>query len=218
MRLVLVGAPGCGKGTHSAWIVEERKIPQISTGDILREAVASGAELGREAQTFMESGQLVPDEVILGLIRERLAQADASGGFILDGFPRTIPQAEGLERLLEERSEKIDHVIRIELDRDELVRRLTSRRVCPSCKAVYNIHFRPPKEEGICDACGGRVIQRKDYREETVRRRLEVYEEQTAPLVAYYETRGLLRDVDGNRGYDGTREQIEALLGGRARP
>jgi len=213
MRLVLIGAPGCGKGTHSAWIVEARGIPQISTGDILRAAVAAGAPLGREAKGHMDAGRLVPDDLILGLMRERLARPDAGQGFILDGFPRTIPQAEGLDRLLEERGEKLDKVVKLEVARDELVRRLTSRRVCPGCNAVYNLSFRPPRAEGVCDACGGPVVQRDDDTETTVLRRLEVYEAQTAPLVRYYEARGLLGVADGNQGYAEARAQIERLLG-----
>jgi len=212
MRLVLVGAPGCGKGTHSAWIVEREGIPQISTGDILRQAVKEGTELGQQAQGFMDRGELVPDDLILGLMGERLAQPDGARGFILDGFPRTIPQAEGLARLLAERQEALDRVIQIDLAADELVRRLTSRRVCPNCKAVYNLDFKPPKRDSICDACGTEVVQRADDTEATVRQRLAVYERQTAPLIDFYAERGLLAVVDGNQGYERTRAQIEALL------
>jgi len=210
--LVLVGAPGCGKGTHSAWIVEREGIPQISTGDILRQAVKEGTKLGQQAQGFMDRGELVPDDLILGLMGERLAQPDGARGFILDGFPRTIPQAEGLARLLAERQEALDRVIQIDLAADELVRRLTSRRVCPNCKAVYNLDFKPPKRDSICDACGTEVVQRADDTEATVRQRLAVYERQTAPLIDFYAERGLLAVVDGNQGYERTRAQIEALL------
>lgn len=215
MRLVLVGAPGCGKGTHSAWMVAEYGIPQISTGDILREAVAKDMPLGREAKAFMDSGGLVPDALILGLMRERLTLPDAARGFILDGFPRTIPQAEGLDGLLAERQAPLDRVIKIDLDRAELVRRLTSRRVCPSCKAVYNVSFRPPRVAGVCDACGAGIVQREDDTEATVLKRLGVYDAQTAPLVRYYTERNLLGAVDGNQGYAETRTQIEKLLGGQ---
>lgn len=216
MRLVLLGAPGCGKGTHSAWMIEQLKIPQISTGDILRDAVAKGTELGKRAKGFMDSGQLVPDDVILGLVRERLGEPDAAGGFILDGFPRTIPQAEGLGAILAGRGAALDRVIRLEVDRAELVRRLTARRVCPGCRAVYNLDFRPPKVAGVCDACGTALVQRDDDREATVVRRLEVYEQQTAPLVEYYRQRGLLVVVDGNRGYASVRAEIERVVGGGA--
>jgi adenylate kinase len=215
MRMVLVGAPGCGKGTHSAWMVTEIGIPQISTGDILREAVAKDTPLGRQANAFMDSGALVPDALILDLMRERLAQPDAARGFILDGFPRTIPQAEGLDRLLSERHEKLDRVIKIDVDREELVRRLTSRRVCPQCNAVYNLSFRPPKVADVCDTCGGKVVQREDDKEATVLKRLKVYETQTAPLMRYYAQRNLLGTADGNQGYAETRAQIEKLLGSR---
>ncbi len=213
MRLVLLGAPGCGKGTHSAWMIAEYGILQISTGDILREAVARGTELGLLAKRYMDSGSLVPDDVILGLMRERLGQSDAATGFILDGFPRTIPQAEGLAGLLDQRGTPLDRVVKIDVPREELVSRLTSRRVCPDCKAVYNIHFRPPRREGVCDACGGRVVQRADDTEATVLSRLTVYEQQTAPLVSFYQARGLLAVVDGGRGFEETKAAIKTALG-----
>jgi adenylate kinase len=216
MRLVLLGAPGCGKGTHSAWMIEALNVPQISTGDILRDSVAKGTELGQQAKTFMDSGQLVPDEVILGLVRDRLGQPDATRGFILDGFPRTIPQAEGLGTILSGRGEALDRVIKLEVDRAELVRRLTARRVCPGCRAVYNLDFRPPRRPGVCDACGTELVQRDDDREATVVRRLGVYEQQTAPLVEYYRQRGLLTAVDGNHGYASVRAEIERVVGGGA--
>lgn len=212
MRLVLLGAPGCGKGTHSAWMTEAYGIPQISTGDILRDAVAAGTDLGRQAKQYMDAGGLVPDGLILNLMRERLAAADAANGFILDGFPRTIPQAEGLEQVLTDRGERLDGVVRIDVAREELVRRLTSRRVCPGCKAVYNLSFRPPQQEGICDHCGGRIIQRPDDSEETVLSRLKVYEEQTAPLIEYYQAAGLLATVDGNQGFAEAKQAIASAL------
>ncbi|MBD3235372.1 MAG: adenylate kinase [Candidatus Eisenbacteria bacterium] len=215
MRIILLGPPGCGKGTHSAWISEDYGIPQISTGDILREAVAEGSDLGKDAQRYMDAGKLVPDEIILGLARERLAQPDVARGFILDGFPRTIPQADGLAEILEKLEQRLDHVIEITLDREELIRRITSRRVCPNCKAVYNLSFKPPEREGICDRCGARIVQREDDTRETVLQRLEVYERQTAPLIDYYRERGLLRVVRADEGYDATRAQIEGYLGGK---
>ncbi len=213
MRLVLLGAPGCGKGTHSAWMVAEYGIPQISTGDILRDAVARGTELGASAKRYMDAGQLVPDDVILGLMRDRLGEADAARGFILDGFPRTIAQAEGLARILAERGQRLDRVVKIDVSRRELVNRLTSRRVCPECKAVYNIHFRPPRREGICDACGGKIVQRADDTEETVLNRLTVYERQTAPLVSFYQGQKLLVVVDGGQGFEATKGAIQTGLG-----
>ena len=213
MRLVLLGAPGCGKGTHSAWMIAEYAIPQISTGDILREAVVRGTELGVLAKRYMDAGSLAPDDVILGLMRERMAGADAAHGFILDGFPRTIAQAEGLARNLAERGERLDKVIKIDVPREELVSRLTSRRVCPECKAVYNIHFRPPRRGGVCDGCGAGIIQRVDDTEETVLNRLAVYEQQTAPLVQHYQGLKLLVVVDGGRSFEATKAAIKAGLG-----
>ncbi|MCK4305523.1 MAG: adenylate kinase [Candidatus Eisenbacteria sp.] len=212
MRVVLLGAPGCGKGTHSEWMKEDLGVPQISTGDILRDAVKAGTELGKRAKAYMNNGELVPDEVILGMMRERLAQPDAAAGFILDGFPRTIPQAEGLDGILGEQAVQLDRVIKIDVASDELVRRLTSRRVCPNCKAVYNIGFRPPKKEGICDHCGEPIIQRDDDTEETARSRLTVYESQTAPLIDYYKANGLLAVINGNRGFAGAQAETREIL------
>ncbi len=213
MRLVLLGAPGCGKGTHSAWMVEEIEVPQISTGDILRDAVKNGTPLGKQAQQYMESGKLVPDELILDMMGQRLGEADVQRGFILDGFPRTVAQAEGLGKLLADRDVLLDKVIRIDVDAGELIGRLTSRRVCPNCKAVYNIHFKPPKQDEICDVCGTKIVQRPDDTEETVRQRLQVYEEQTAPLIQFYSRQGLLATVDGNRGFEETKAGIRSALG-----
>ncbi len=213
MRIVLLGPPGSGKGTHSAWMQERLGIPQISTGDILRDAVASASELGAKAKGHMDSGGLVPDGLILDLMRERLQRADVRGGFILDGFPRTIPQAEGLDGLLGPLGQALDRVLNFVVARGELIGRLTSRRVCPKCKAVYNISFKPPREAGVCDACGTRLIQRDDDTEATVAQRLEVYERQTAPLIAYYRDRGLLTEIDGNQGYEEARAQAERALG-----
>jgi adenylate kinase len=199
-------------------MTEELGIPQISTGDILRDAVREQSELGRQAKSYMDSGELVPDAVILGLMRARLAQPDAVRGFILDGFPRTIPQAKGLDRILDDAGMKLDKVLQINVARDELIHRLTQRRVCPNCKAVYNLDFKPPKQDLICDVCGAQVVQRQDDREETVTQRLEVYERQTAPLIDYYIARGLLAVIDGNCGYQHTREQIESAVGREAKP
>ncbi|MFH1144225.1 MAG: adenylate kinase [Candidatus Eisenbacteria bacterium] len=213
MRIVLMGPPGSGKGTHSAWMQKELGIPQISTGDILRDSVAAGSELGKKARGYMDSGGLVPDDVILGLMRDRLDRADAAAGFILDGFPRTIPQAEGLDRLLAGYGWRLDRALDFQVARAELIGRLTSRRVCPRCKAVYNLEFKPPRRAGACDACGGELVQRDDDRETTVVQRLEVYERQTAPLVEYYEKRGLLKAIDGNAGFESARSQIERALG-----
>ncbi len=213
MRLVLLGAPGCGKGTHSEWMVKELNIPQISTGDILRDAVRGGTDLGQQAKQFMDSGALVPDELILDMMKERLGGDDAKNGFILDGFPRTVAQAEGLARTLAGEGQKLDRVVRIDVDANELVGRLTSRRVCLNCKAVYNVSFRPPKKDGICDACGNEIIQRPDDSEETVRERLKVYEDQTAPLIDHYGNQSLLATVDGNQGFAEAQTGIRTALG-----
>jgi adenylate kinase len=213
MRLILLGAPGCGKGTHSEWLVKDLGIPQLSTGDILRDAVRNETELGLEAKGYMESGQLVPDGLIIGMMSERMSGDDCAKGFILDGFPRTIPQAEGLADMLKERGLALNKVIKLDLATEELVKRLTSRRVCPGCKAVYNISFRPPKVDGVCDACGGEVIQRADDTEETVLSRLKVFEDQTAPLIQHYQGQQILAVVDGNTGFEETRDGIKKVLG-----
>ncbi len=197
MNLIFLGPPGSGKGTQAKMLVDKYGIPQISTGDILREAVKEGTPLGKEAKKYMDEGKLVPDEVVVGIVRERLKEPDCTKGFILDGFPRTIPQAEALDKTLQEMGKGIDHVLSLEVDREELVRRLSGRRTCKRCGAMYHIIFDPPKKDGVCDRCGGELYQRDDDKEETIRERLRVYEEQTAPLIEYYRKKGLLRPIDG---------------------
>ena len=197
MNLILLGPPGSGKGTQAQKIGEQYHIPQISTGDILRGAVKEQTPLGVEAQGYMDQGSLVPDEVVVGIVRERLMASDCNGGFILDGFPRTLPQAEALDVTLEEMKREIDHVINIEVANDELLKRLTGRRTCRTCGTMYHLMFNPPKKENICDKCGGELYQRDDDQEATIRARLQVYEEQTAPLIAYYKDKGLLRTING---------------------
>ncbi len=197
MNLIFLGPPGSGKGTQAKMLVDKYGIPQISTGDILREAVKEGTPLGKEAKKYMDEGKLVPDEVVVGIVRERLKEPDCTKGFILDGFPRTIPQAEALDKTLREMGKGIDHVLSLEVDREELVRRLSGRRTCKRCGAMYHIIFDPPKKDGVCDRCGGELYQRDDDKEETIRERLRVYEEQTAPLIEYYRKKGLLRPIDG---------------------
>jgi adenylate kinase len=197
MNVILLGPPGSGKGTQAQKIAEQYHIPQISTGDILRGAVKERTPLGVEAQGYMDQGKLVPDEVVVGIVRERLMAADCKGGFILDGFPRTLPQAEALDVTLGEMKRGIDHVISIEVDNEELLRRLTGRRTCRTCGAMFHLMFNPPKKDGICDQCGGDLYQRDDDQEATIRARLQVYEEQTAPLIAYYREKGLLRPIEG---------------------
>ena len=197
MDIILLGPPGSGKGTQAQKMVERYHIPQISTGDILRGSVKEQAPLGVEAQRYMDQGKLVPDEVVVGIVRERLKESDCKGGFILDGFPRTVPQAEALDSTLGEMKRGINHVVSIEVPNEELIKRLTGRRTCRSCGAMYHIIFDPPAKEGVCDKCGGELYQRDDDQEETIRARLQVYEEQTAPLIAYYRGKGLLRAIDG---------------------
>ncbi len=197
MNLILLGPPGAGKGTQAKLVAEQFGIPQISTGDILRRAVKDGTPLGQEAQVYMERGDLVPDAVVIGIIEERLTQPDCQAGYILDGFPRTEVQANALAETLGKRGGAIDHVVNIEVSDEELIPRLAGRRTCKECQEPYNVTFNPPQREGVCDKCGGELIQRKDDDEETIRARLGVYREQTAPLVAYYEKQGLLRTVTG---------------------
>lgn len=208
MKLILLGPPGSGKGTQAVRLVEHFGIPQISTGDILRKAVKEGTELGALAKKYMDSGGLVPDEVVVGIIRERITEPDCSKGYILDGFPRTIAQAEALDEMLEELGTQIDHVVNISVGDKEVIRRLTGRRTCPNCGAGYHILFDPPKQEGICDKCGGKLIQRDDDKEETIRARLDVYRHQTEPLIAYYEGKHLLKTIPG----EGNMEEIFSVI------
>lgn len=213
MRMVFLGAPGAGKGTQARLISESQGIPQISTGDILRAAVREGTPLGREAQGYMERGELVPDAVMVGLIRERLSGPDCANGFILDGFPRTLDQAAALDALLGELQKPLTHVFDVEVPREELLKRLTGRRVCRSCSASFHAVFNPPRVEGICDHCGGELVQRADDNAQTVGKRLDVYGEQTRPLTAYYREKGLLRTIDGERPIAEIQREFADLLG-----
>ena len=212
MRLILLGPPGSGKGTQGAWLSSKYGIPAISTGDILREAVRRGTELGKKAKNYMDAGELVPDDVIIGLIEERLSESDCAKGFILDGFPRTVPQAEALEELMKRRNWPLDAVLSLEVPDEEIVRRSVNRRVCANCGRVFNLITDPPPADGKCPVCGGEIIQRDDDNEETVRARLRVYNEQTAPLKDYYEKRGKLIRVDGVGSIEEVRSRIEAAL------
>ncbi len=212
MRLVLVGPPGAGKGTQASFIASARSIPQISTGDIFRHNVSNGTELGQKAKQYMDAGDLVPDEVTIEMVRNRLAEPDAARGFLLDGFPRNVPQAEVLEDMLVEMDSKLDIVLELVVDDDEVVRRLSGRRTCRSCSTVWHLDFDPPLKEGACDRCGGQLFQREDDKPETVRHRLEVYAAQTAPLVAHYAARGYLVGIDATGPVDDVTERaLEAL-------
>ncbi len=212
MNLILLGPPGAGKGTQAQRIVDRYRIPQISTGDILRKAVKEGTPLGVKAKGFMDQGQLVPDQVVIGIIEERLQAKDCDAGFILDGFPRTIPQAEALQPILSKLGKKIDHVVNIEVDSEELVRRLTGRRTCKNCGAMFHLVFQPPKNEGICDRCGGALYQRADDNEQAIRTRLKEYGKQTAPLIQYYQKKNMLRTIRGVGGPDQIFGQIAGVL------
>ena len=196
MRLVLVGPPGAGKGTQAQFIASHLSIPKISTGDIFRANVSGGTELGRRAQAYMERGDLVPDEVTIAMVTDRLQEDDAQTGFLLDGFPRNVPQAETLKKLLSSWDTRLDVVLELVVDDDEVVRRLSGRRTCRRCGRVWHVTFDPPAQPGTCDSCGGELFQRDDDREETIRHRLEVYQQQTAPLVSYYADEGCLLGID----------------------
>ncbi len=212
MNLIFLGPPGAGKGTQAKMLIERYSIPQISTGDILRAAVAEETDLGKKAKEYMEAGKLVPDEVVIGIIEQRLKQSDCEKGFILDGFPRTVAQAEALDKVLENMGSKIDHVLSLDVPAEELIKRLTGRRTCKNCGAMYHVIFKPPKSEGICDKCGGELYQRSDDNEETVKSRLNVYEQQTRPLIDFYNNKGLVGKIDGQGGIKEIFERIIKIL------
>jgi adenylate kinase len=216
MRLVLLGAPGAGKGTQAKKLLEKYGIPQISTGDILRAAVAAGTPLGKEAKSFMDKGELVPDAVVIGLVKERIAKDDCKKGYILDGFPRNTAQAEALDRVLAEMGAPLSTALSVDVDRDVLMKRLTGRRTCKSCQQMYNIYFSPPKKQGVCDKCGGELFHRGDDKEETIRKRLDVYDAQTAPLLNYYKERRILKSVQGTGNIDEIFKNVCAILGSKS--
>lgn len=215
MNIVFLGPPGAGKGTQAKILIERYGIPQISTGDMLREHRAKGTELGKKAQEYMDKGQLVPDEIILDMVKERLSQPDCEKGFILDGFPRTVAQAEALDRILSEMGKKLDFALALVVPDELLIERLTGRRTCKNCGMMYHIKYKPPKVEGICDLCGGELYQRPDDNEETVRNRLKVYHESTAPLIDYYKSKGILREVDGSKSIEEITNQLIQILEGK---
>ncbi len=213
MNLILLGPPGVGKGTQAKRLTETRSIPQISTGDMLRAAVKAGTPLGKEAKGHMDAGGLVPDGVVVGLVAERIREPDAKDGFLLDGFPRTVAQADALGVMLEKQRRALDHVLCLTADNDELVKRLSGRRTCTQCNTPFHVTFNPPKNANVCDACGGELYQRDDDREEAIRARLKTYEAQTKPLIDYYRAKGLLRPIDGLGAVDQVFGRIARALG-----
>jgi adenylate kinase len=212
VRIVLVGPPGAGKGTQAQFIATHLAIPKISTGDIFRYNVSQGTPLGRQAKEYMNRGDLVPDEVTIAMVRDRLNEEDAQPGFLLDGFPRNVPQAETLKKQLMDWDTRLTVVLELVVDEDEVVRRLSGRRTCRRCERVWHVMFDPPTREGICDACAGELFQRDDDREETVRHRLEVYKQQTAPLVSYYADEGVLVGIDATGPVEEVTERALAAL------
>ncbi|MFD3271713.1 adenylate kinase [Paenibacillus dendritiformis] len=214
MNILFMGPPGAGKGTQAERIVAEFGIPHISTGDAFRKAMNEGTPIGLKAKQYIDQGLLVPDDVTVGIVRERLAQPDCDAGFLLDGFPRTLAQADALDGILTELGRKLDHVINLSVDRDLLLARLTGRRICKSCGATYHVIFNPPTQAGVCDKCQGELYQRSDDTEEKVGTRLDEYINKTAPLLEYYGNKGLLRQVDGEKEIDTVTSEIVSLLRG----
>ncbi|MFP8644927.1 MULTISPECIES: adenylate kinase [Priestia] len=214
MNLVLMGLPGAGKGTQAEKIVEHYDIPHISTGDMFRAAIKEGTQLGLKAKSFMDQGNLVPDEVTIGIVRERLNKQDCENGFLLDGFPRTVAQAEALETITKELNKQIDYVINIDVDQSILMERLTGRRICKDCGATYHLVFNPPAKEGVCDKCGGELYQRADDNAETVSTRLSVNVKQSQPLLDFYQDKGYLRNINGNQDINIVFEDVRQLLAG----
>ena len=212
MRIIMLGAPGAGKGTQAKMIASKFGIPHISTGDIFRSNIKNGTELGKKAKEYMDQGLLVPDSLTCDLVVDRIAQEDAANGYVLDGFPRTIPQAEALTEALKARGEAIDFAIDIEVPDESIVTRMSGRRACLGCGSTYHIKYNPPKQDGLCDACGKDLVLRDDDKPETVQKRLDVYHEQTQPLIAYYTEAGFLKELDGTKDIDVIFEEICGLL------
>ncbi|MBT9777145.1 adenylate kinase [Clostridium sp. MCC353] len=213
MKIIMLGAPGAGKGTQAKKIAEKYHIPHISTGDIFRANIKGGTELGMKAKAFMDQGQLVPDEITIGMLMDRIQEADCAGGYVLDGFPRTIPQAESLTDALKERGEAVDFAVNVDVPDENIVNRMSGRRACVSCGATYHIMYNPPKQEGICDVCGEKLVLRDDDKPETVQKRLSVYHDQTQPLIEYYNAAGVLANVDGTQDMEKVFQDIVAVLG-----
>ena len=213
MKIIMLGAPGAGKGTQAKKIASKYSIPHISTGDIFRANIKNGTELGKKAKTYMDQGLLVPDELVVDLVVDRVAEDDCANGYVLDGFPRTIPQAEALDAALEKKGEAMDYAINVEVPDENIVKRMSGRRACVACGATYHIEHIPPKTEGICDTCGKELILRDDDKPETVLKRLNVYHEQTQPLIDYYTGKGILKEVDGTKDMSEVFDEIVAILG-----
>ena len=213
MKIIMLGAPGAGKGTQAKKIAEKYQIPHISTGDIFRANIKGGTELGMKAKTFMDQGMLVPDEITIGMLMDRIGQEDCINGYVLDGFPRTIPQAESLTKALAERGEKVDYAINVDVPDENIINRMSGRRACLGCGATYHITFNPPVKEGICDTCGQDLVLRDDDKPETVKKRLDVYHQQTQPLIDYYKNAEILAEVDGTQPMDAVFQGIVEILG-----
>ncbi len=213
MKIIMLGAPGAGKGTQAKKIAEKYGIPHISTGDIFRANIKGGTELGLKAKTFMDQGKLVPDEITIGMLMDRIKDADCANGYVLDGFPRTIPQAESLTAALAAQGEAIDYAVNVDVPDENIITRMSGRRACLSCGATYHIQFNPPKKEGVCDTCGSALVLRDDDKPETVKNRLAVYHEQTQPLIDYYQKAGVLKEVDGTQDLNKVFADIVEILG-----
>jgi len=213
MKIIMLGAPGAGKGTQAKKIAEKYGVPHISTGDIFRANIKGGTELGMKAKSYMDQGQLVPDDVTIGMLLDRISEADCANGYVLDGFPRTIPQAESLTNALNERGEKMDYAVNVDVPDEAIVTRMSGRRACLACGATYHIVYNAPKTEGICDTCGEKLVLRDDDKPETVQKRLSVYHDQTQPLIDYYQAAGILVTVDGTKDLNEVFKDITVVLG-----
>ncbi|PST31155.1 adenylate kinase [Enterocloster lavalensis] len=213
MKIIMLGAPGAGKGTQAKKIAAKYQIPHVSTGDIFRANIKNGTELGMKAKSYMDAGGLVPDEITIGMLLDRIHEADCENGYVLDGFPRTIPQAESLTEALAGMDEKIDYAVNVDVPDENIISRMSGRRACLNCGATYHIVYNPPKQEGVCDVCGDKLVLRDDDKPETVQKRLSVYHDQTQPLIDYYEKAGVLKQVDGTQDMEAVFQDIVKILG-----